>query len=163
MSTDESLDEQTRQGSESIAAQAIDWGSQFLKILELEYCNAAAELPTPAPWSELRRAMIRAFGATIVESGADPDEIQDLIQDSLSLEQGPQESAGWTSELNARRIELIDKLIQQSLSATEAAELGRLTARLRPYVDNEDLVPLQGARQIHRRLLEATNPVAQPE
>jgi hypothetical protein len=68
MSTEESLEEQRKQRSESVAAEAIDWGSQFLKILEFEYSTAAAELPAQATWTEFRRAMIRAFQATLLES-----------------------------------------------------------------------------------------------
>lgn len=163
MSTDESLEAQRKQRSESIAVQAIDWGSQFVKNLEFEYSNAAAELPAQATWADFRRAMVRAFEATLVESGAHPGDIRNLIQESLSLDHDVEKSAGWTSELNARRMELIDKLIQQSLSPKEAAELGRLTAQLRLHVDNEELLPLEGARQIHRRLLESNNPGEQPE
>ena len=61
MSTDESLEEQTKQRSESVAAEAIDWGLQFLKVLEFEYSSAAAELPGQANWAEFRRAMIRLW------------------------------------------------------------------------------------------------------
>jgi hypothetical protein len=63
MSTDESLEETKRQ-SESVNADAIDWGFQFLKILEFEYSNAAAALPAQAVLAEFRRAMLRAFEAT---------------------------------------------------------------------------------------------------
>ncbi|HET6883784.1 MAG TPA: hypothetical protein VFI31_26765 [Pirellulales bacterium] len=163
MSTDESLEDQTKLQAGSLAAEAIDWGFQFLKVLELEYSNAAAGLPAQATLAEFRRAMIRAFESTLVESGADPRDVPSLIHESLSLDQSVEKSAGWTSELNARRIELIDKMIQQSLSATEAAELSRLTARLRLHVDNEELVPLEGARQIHKRLLESGNAGARQE
>lgn len=163
MSTDESLEEYRKRGAESVASKAIEWGNLFLKALEIEYGNAAAELPAQAAWAEYRQAMIRAFGAALIESGADPSELGRLIQDIVPRDQLAEKSVGWTSELNARRIELIDKMIQQSLSEAEAAEFGQLTARLRLHVDNEELVPLQGARQLHRRLLEHNNRGAQPE
>lgn len=59
----------------------------------------------------------------------------------------------WTGEKNKRRVALIDKLIQQSLSPDEAAELDRLTDNMRHHLDTEELVPTEGARQLHRRLL----------
>lgn len=143
MSTDESLEKGNKKRSESVAAEAVDWGSQFLKSLEFEYSNFAAELPAQAAWTEFRRAMIRAFEATLVESGADPDELRSLIQESLSPDKGAEKSVGWTRGLSARRLELIDKMIQRSLSAAEAEELDQLTARLRHYTDTEELIPLQ--------------------
>ena len=160
MSTDESLKEQFKQGSESVTADAIDWGNQFVKLLELEYTNAAALLPAEARWAEFRRVMLRAVVATLVESGADPDEISRLLQQGVPLDHDVDKNAGWTSECNARRVTLIDKMIQQTLSAEEAVELDRLTARLRLHVDKEELVPIEGARRLHRRLLETDNPEA---
>lgn len=163
MSTDESLEEQRKQRSESIAAHALDWGDQFLKVLEFEYSNAAAELPAQATWKEFRQAMIRAFESTLAESGADPAQIRSLIRESLSLDQNVERNTGWTSDLSARRIQLIDKMIQRSLTAAEAVALSQLTAWLRLHVDNEELVPLEGARQLHKRLLESSETGGLPE
>lgn len=163
MSADEALEKQKQQRSTRTAAEAIEFGQQFVKILEDAYSQAAADLPAQATQLEFRRAMMRAVEATLVESGAHPTEIRKLFQDRILGDQDVEENVGWPSESNARRVELIDKSIQQSLSAAEAIELDRLTARLRLHVDREELVPLQGARQLHRRLLERKNPATPPE
>lgn len=163
MPADESLEGQGKHGRESIAPEAIEWGSLFVKALEIEYANAAPDLPAQATWAEFRQVMIRAFGAALIESGAEPSEIEGLIQDAIPRNPDVEKVVGWNREFNTRRIELIDKMIQNSLSAAEAAELDQLTARLRLQVDNEEFVPLEGARQIHRRLLERNQHGAPPE
>jgi hypothetical protein len=61
--------------------------------------------------------------------------------------------ATWSAESNRRRLALIDKQIQQSISLAEQLELARLTAQMRAQVDTEINLPLQGARAIHKRLL----------
>jgi hypothetical protein len=156
MSTDESLERQSR--SESVSADAIDWGSQFVKHLELEYTSVASRLPTEATWEEFRQAMLRAVLATLLEAGSDLDEISQLLHETPPVNHGPDDAAGWTDECNIRRIALIDKMLQQTLSAKEAVELDRLTARLRLHADSEDLVPIEGARRLHKRLLEMSIP-----
>ncbi|MBM4088485.1 MAG: hypothetical protein FJ276_03530 [Planctomycetes bacterium] len=157
MSADESLKQRRRRGGESVRADAIDWGSHFVKFLELEYTNAAARLSAEATWADYRRTMFHAVVAALRESGTNPDEIAQLLREGIPLDHDVDQSAGWTSECNARRIALIDKKIQQTLSEAEAAELDRLTARLRLHVDNEELVPMKGARRLHRQLLETDN------
>lgn len=81
------------------------------------------------------------------------------------LRQEPEAFAGsgWTRERNDRRVALIDKMIQESLSAEEARELDSLTARLRLHADNEDAVPIEGARRLHRQLLERSRAEVVPE
>jgi hypothetical protein len=158
MSADESLKQKRRQGGESVAADAIDWGSQFFKFLELEYTDAASRLPSEATSEDYRRAMFRALVAVVRESGANSDEIARLLRECIPRDNDVDKNAAWTSECNARRIALIDKKIQQTISDAEAGELDQLTARLRLHVDNEELVPLEGARRLHRQLLEVDNP-----
>ena len=82
MSTDESLEDQTKLHSESVAAEAIDWGFQFLKILEFEYSNAAAEFPAQATIAEFRRAMIRAFEGCI--AGQTPSALCGSVNEMVS-------------------------------------------------------------------------------
>ena len=158
MSADESLEPQSLAASESVSADAIDWGSQFVKSLELEYTSVAARLPTEAKWKEFREAMLQAVLTTLLEAGSDPNELSQLLHETPPVNLDLDDAAGWTNESNLRRIALIDKMIQQTLSAKEAVELDRLTARLRLQVDGEDLVPIAGARRLHKRLLEMKDP-----
>jgi hypothetical protein len=124
----------------------------------MAYTDVAASLPADATWGQFRQATLQAVVMTLVESGSDPNEIGRLLLEGSPLVRDVDKNARWTSECNARRIALIDKMIQQTLSAEEAAELGRLTARLRLHVDNEELSPIEGARRLYRRLLETDSP-----
>ena len=60
----------------------------------------------------------------------------------------------WTTELNQRRFELIDRQIQGTLTPEESIELAGLTQLMRDHVDAEAQFPIQGARELHRRLLD---------
>ena len=154
MSNDESLDLQGQQKTRSIHPDAEDWGGKFAWTLELEYSNTAAQLPDGASSVDFRRAMLTAVVNVLGESGAKPEEIAQLLEECirpLSLVKGDDE---WTSEKNGRRLELIDKFIQQTLSPEEAVELERLTEQMRSRYDTEEMVPLEGARRLHRQLLE---------
>ena len=153
MSNDESHELQGQQEIESISSDAEDWGSQFVKHLELEYTNAASELPTGATGPHFRQAMMTAVVKVLHESGAKSEEITRLLKESVSRRSPIDSSVEWTSERNARRLELIDKWIQQTLSPGEAVELERLTERMRVHCDTEEMVPLEGARRLHRHLL----------
>ena len=69
---------------------------------------------------------------------------------------GPREKCHleWTTELNQRPFELIDRQIQGTLTPEESIELAGLTQLMRDHVDAEAQFPIQGARELHRRLLD---------
>lgn len=154
MFNDESLESQSQQEAESISSDAADWGSEFVKHLELEYADSASELPIDATWPDFQQAMMIALGRVFDESGATPESITQLwegIADRLVPNDG---DAAWSSQKNARRLKLIDKKIQQTITPKEAIELMQLTKQMRVHCDSEEMVPLEGARQLHRRLLD---------
>lgn len=62
----------------------------------------------------------------------------------------------WTEEKNARRCELIDRKIQERITADEAEELDRLQQALRRYLDCVAPLPLEGAKRLHAKLLRAS-------
>ncbi len=62
--------------------------------------------------------------------------------------------AGWSDELNERRIELIDKDIQGSLSTEERVELAELQRKATAYRDRIAPLPIEGAKRLHQHLLE---------
>lgn len=62
-------------------------------------------------------------------------------------------SAEWTEEKNTRRCALIDRKIQNRITADEAAELETLQQELRRHVDRVAPLPLDGARRLHAELL----------
>jgi hypothetical protein len=60
----------------------------------------------------------------------------------------------WTGARNARRCQLIDKDVQETLSEPEQQELEVLTQQLRAYRRRVAPIPNNGARQLHQKLLE---------
>jgi hypothetical protein len=59
----------------------------------------------------------------------------------------------WSEAKNARRCELIDRKIQDTISAEEASELEELQEALRAYIDRVAPLPMEGARKLHAELM----------
>jgi hypothetical protein len=60
----------------------------------------------------------------------------------------------WTEEKNARRCELIDKDLQGTINDADRSELELLTRALRLHRRKVTPLPLAGAQQLHRTLLQ---------
>jgi hypothetical protein len=60
----------------------------------------------------------------------------------------------WSDERNRRRIDLIDKDIQGHITIEERAELAELQRQAVVYRDHIAPLPIEGARRLHRQLLE---------
>ena len=56
--------------------------------------------------------------------------------------------------MNQRRFALIDKEIQGSLTPAESVELAGLKSIVRDHVDAEANLSIDGARALHRKLLQ---------
>jgi hypothetical protein len=156
MTNDESLELPGLQKTKSYSSSAEDWGRQFVVWLEIEYADLASELPANAEPQDFQKAMMIAVERVFDfdESGATPESIAKLEKESLGRLLPIEADAAWSRENNARRITLIDKKIQQTITPQEAFELARLTQQMRVYCDREEMVPLEGARELHRRLLD---------
>ena len=89
---------------------------------------------------------------TFLDSGIDSEVIAETVGRVL-LEQRPR-SIEWNSSLNQRRFELIDKEIQETLGPAERIELAGLTGIMREHLESEANVPMEGAKALHRKLLE---------
>ena len=137
----------------SISPDARDWGTWFVNFLELAYADAASNLPTEATEADFRRVMMKAFVGVWGESEAGPQDTTRLGMGAAPRLSPGDKTAKWTSKRNARRLKLIDKSIQGELSPQEAVELERLTQAMRVHCDTEEMVPLRGARRLHRHLL----------
>jgi PAS domain S-box-containing protein len=61
--------------------------------------------------------------------------------------------AEWSDAKNARRCELIDRKIQNTISTEESIELEQLQEALRAYVDRVAPLPMEGAKKLHAELL----------
>lgn len=156
MSNLKSQDPQHQPKTQSISSDAEEWGRLFVRILESEFANSAAELSGDAKSEDFQRAMLRAVINVLRDSGATLEELVQTFQMIADLSRPSDEDIAWSSDQNARRLELIDKSIQQTMTQEERLELARLTARMREYIDREELLPLKGARLLHRQLLEKT-------
>lgn len=154
MPNEESPESQGQQEAESISSAAADWGTQFVKVLELEYEGLASELPTDATWPDFQQAMVIAVGRVFDESGATPESIARLWEEIADRLLPVDADPTWNREKNTQRLKLIDKKIQRTLTPEEAVELTRLTKQMRVYCDTEEAIPLEGARQLHRQLLD---------
>jgi hypothetical protein len=59
----------------------------------------------------------------------------------------------WSEVKNARRCDLIDRKIQNTISTKEAAELDDLQDALRAYLDRVAPLPMEGAKKLHAELM----------
>lgn len=143
MSNDESLDLQAKQKQESISSEAEDWGRKFVTVLEHEYTDLASQLSRDASAAGFRRAMMKAVLDVFLETGASAEDIARLMEESSGR------LSSWTTDDNARRMWLIERWLQRTITLEESIELGQLTARMRFVCDREEMVPLEGAMRLH--------------
>jgi PAS domain S-box-containing protein len=59
----------------------------------------------------------------------------------------------WSEAKNARRCDLIDRKIQNTISTEESAELDDLQESLRAYLDRVAPLPMEGAKELHAKLI----------
>lgn len=113
---------------------------------------------TPKISPEQRRALDEHAGEPIIV--VDPDRHQRYIliaetdvrvRDLLGAANG---DVAWTSEKEARRRELIDKDITNTITADERVELAMLDQEGNAHYDAVAPRPIEGARRLHQELLE---------
>lgn len=63
------------------------------------------------------------------------------------------DAVAWTTEMNHRRCELIDKRIAGTITDPESVELHRLQAAASAYRDQTAPLPVDGAKRLHAELL----------
>jgi len=150
--------------AKSVRSNAEDWGSLFVRHLEIEFADRIAGLRDQANDLASQKAMMSAIAETCRESGASAAAIQQLI-DSLRvlITSAPPSAIDWNDEKNARRLELIDRSIQKVTTPEETLELERLTAELRAVYDCEEYIPLEGARRLLERLKGSIVPEGESE
>ena len=61
----------------------------------------------------------------------------------------------WTSAMQQRRSELVDKEIAEVITPTECVELAELDQKGNDYYDAVAAPPLDGARALHQKLLQS--------
>lgn len=113
-------------------------------LVDATYEGGVLKPDRPLPLSEHQR--VRISVASAIPRRRDSDE----AGGSSTL---ASDSEGWTEQSNARRCQLIDRQIQDTITAEEAAELDQLQQSLRRYLDSVAPLPLDGARRLHAELL----------
>lgn len=63
----------------------------------------------------------------------------------------------WDERHNQRRIELIDKDIQETLTLQEGVELAQLTRSMRDYLQVHHPLEMEGTRKLHQKLITLRN------
>jgi hypothetical protein len=138
---------------QDVPPAAVYWGREFVHDLEVVYQEEVASLKADASEVDFRRAMASAILVALDKLGLDPAGATLLFKQIAHQFVRVGADHAWTGEKFARRLELIDKRIQQTLSPEEAIELDFLTELMRATCDTELTVPLEGARRLHRQLL----------
>jgi len=154
MPNDEPLERESSKETKRLASDADDWGSTFVKHLDIEFSTGASHLGADAKPNDYHRLMMLAIAEVCGASGASPEAISLLVEKLTDQISRVEPDPNWTNEKNARRLALIDKLIQQEITPLESTELNRLTEQMRAAFDQEKLLPLEGARRLHRQLLD---------
>jgi hypothetical protein len=137
---------------DSISERASDWIRLCIKHFELNLLDTSRSLPPNASDLDYRIAAIRAMFETLLDSGMDAELFAETVGRIL-IEERPG-SIQWNSQLNQRRFELIDKEIQETLAPAERVELAGLTRIMREQLESEANLPMEGAKALHRKLLE---------
>lgn len=140
-------------GSEvAISEEANDWLQQVVKHFELNFVDACQGAPADVDRSAYQRMTILAIVQTLKDSGLSEESIREMFGQIAG--EPDVESIEWTADMNHRRFSLIDKEIQGELTPAEQFELARLTSAMRIVVDSELNVPMEGARALHRKLMD---------
>ena len=138
--------------TDSISERASEWIRLYIKHFELNLLDTSRSLPPDASDLDCGVAAIRAMFETLLDSGMDTEVIAETVG-RLFVEQR-RGSVEWSSELSQRRFELIDREIQETLAPAERVELAGLTRIMREQLESEANLPMEGAKALHRKLLE---------
>jgi hypothetical protein len=137
---------------EAISGNTDDWIRQFITQLESHLLDASPDQALHASVSESQVATARAVLKTFLDSGMELESAVELLG-RVAIELRPVEG-GWSDGMNQRRFALIDKEIDGTLTPAENIELAGLTGMLRNHVESEANLSVEGARALHRKLLQ---------
>lgn len=137
--------------SRNVTSEVEFWLQQFQKHFAIAFYDRCQSLPDTPGHDEIQRVTSEALVETLLDSGTSPESLIDAVG-QVQLER-TLEAATWTEEMNQRRVELIDRDLQQSATLDEQVELAKLTATMRAAIDTESNLPLLGAKRLHEKLL----------
>jgi hypothetical protein len=137
---------------DAISEHASDWIRIFAEQLEDHFVDLTPTIPANARFRQYQDATIRAVLETLLDSGMDVESFAETVgQFLIEKRLGRIE---WNPDLNRRRFELIDKKIQEALTPDERMELAGLTRIMREQLESEANIPMEGAKELHQKLLE---------
>lgn len=136
-----------------VSSELSDLASRFAVELEMNFVSTVSAPTSEDLMDAFRTAMMSSFIVTMQESGASSAEVAVLMKEALDRILVPGDDP-WDDAKNDRRIELIDLSIQQGLTPDESFELNQLTEQMRRHVDTEAAIPMEGARKLHKHLLD---------
>lgn len=139
----------------SIPFDAALWLKNFIVDFEDHFATSASTLPTTTEASQLQKLAVLAAVQTLVNSGMNLDSLQDVLGEVMSSQQSA--NIKWDERHNQRRIELIDKDIQETLTLQEGVELAQLTRSMRDYLQVHHPLEMEGTRKLHQKLITLRN------
>jgi hypothetical protein len=142
---------ETAPPSETISGEAEFWFNQFLKHATFAFQDRCQSLDESPSHEDVQQVTIESLVDTLLESGASHESLIAAVG-KMAVERDSS-SAAWTKAMNERRVDLIDRDLQEIATLEEQVELAKLTAIMRLALDTEDNIPLAGAKQLHEKLL----------
>lgn len=172
MTTTRSRESRRPRSGGSISEETELFNRRFIDRLEEHAAETSRHLGPAASYSQRTAAIVQAILETFDESGTDFQSALELFSRAAKRSpptraraRGVRQTRGarapdrrsadpnWSEAKNARRCELIDRKIQNKLSAKESAELHDLQEAFRAYLDRVAPIPMEGARELHAELV----------
>ena len=136
----------------TLSSDALEWSFLFEQHYRDAFHESCAELPLNPETKDFQNAAAQAFIATMRDSGVRESELVEFVGQAIWKQTKIQEN--WTPKKNLRRIALIDKVFQNTITHKEQFELSSLTQIMRAAVDTEENIPTLGAKKLYSELLE---------
>lgn len=136
----------------TLSSSALEWSVLFEKHYRDAFQTACVGLSANPTNDDLQSAAARAFINALRDSGIKDPTLVAIVGEAIW---GPAKTEGdWTEEKSLRRIALIDKMFQDTISNRERFELNSLTQNMRAALDTEENLPMSGAKKLYSELLE---------
>lgn len=135
----------------AIPTAAAEWLTVFKKHFSIAFLDELESRSIESPQNrDLQQAAVSALIATLRDSGISEDQMLGFFSEAFN--KVPSKNTEWTTEMAKRRILLIDRKIEGTISFDEKVELAGLTNSMRSTVDNEETFPIEGAKALHAKL-----------
>jgi len=140
--------------SDTPSVISAQWTSEFLHSFQLELVEILSANESLHEHTDYREVVKTAMRGSLMRCGIDDEQLLEALVRTEFPDSEPEIARKWDDVANRRRLELIDREIQGQLDWPGKVELVQLTQLMREATDNEVNLPISGALEIHRRLLE---------